>query len=200
MPRQLLLDYGQVISTAQTAADVAELAELAGLPVAEFGPRYWAPRSAYDRGDAALGYWTAVLGAAPEPERLRLLVELDTRSWLRLDQDVLAVLDDVHAAGVAVSLLSNAPHALAAALVGHPALDRFRHLLFSAELGLVKPDPQIFTVAAERLGAAPAEVVFVDDRPENVRAAAQVGMHAVLYTGTADCLRRLHPTLADRPG
>jgi putative hydrolase of the HAD superfamily len=197
-PRQLLLDYAQVISSPQTADDIAGLATLAGLPADEFTRRYWAHRAPYDRGGSALAYWSEVLGLAPTAARLSRLVEYDTRSWLRLDPDVLTVLDGFHRAGIAVSLLSNLPRELAAAVAGLPALARFRQLLFSFELGLVKPDPRIFTAAAVRLDAVPDEVVFVDDRPENVRAATTVGMHAVTYTGTADCLARLHPCL--RPG
>lgn len=189
--RHLLLDYGQVISTPQDPADLAELAALAGLAPDAFAARYWPPRLAYDQGGPERDYWGAVCGTAPDERLLRRLVELDTRSWLRLDPDVLAVLDGFHTAGIPVSLLSNAPRALAAALVGNPALDRFAHLLFSAELDLVKPDPRIFAVAADRLGAPASDIVFVDDRPENVRAAAAVGMHAVVYTGSAACLRGL---------
>lgn len=191
MPRQLLLDYGQVISSAQEPADVAALAELAGLPVARLAERYWGPRVHYDRGGSAAAYWAAVCGAEPDEGLLRRLVELDTRSWLRLDPAALAVLDELRAAGVELSLLSNAPRELALALGRHPVLDGFRQLLFSAELGMVKPDPRIFVLAAERLGTAPDEIVFVDDRAENVRAAAEVGMHAVHYRGAADALRAL---------
>ena len=199
-PRQLLLDYGQVISTAQAADDVAELAACAELAPAEFGRRYWAHRPPYDRGGTALAYWTDVLGGAPGPGRLRRLVELDTASWLRLDPAVLAVLDDVHAAGIAVSLLSNAPRELAVALAADPTFGPFRELLFSAELGLVKPDPQIFRAAAARLAAAPGDVVFVDDRPENVQAAAAVGMHGITYTGSAECLAELLTGVLMPPG
>jgi putative hydrolase of the HAD superfamily len=194
-PRQLLLDYAQVISIPQTAEDIAGLAALAGLPTEEFTSRYWAHRAPYDRGGSAPAYWAAVLGVAPTADRLIRLVEYDSRSWLRLDPAVLAVLDGFHRAGIAVSLLSNLPRELAAAVAALPAFTPFRQLLFSFELGMVKPDPRIFTAAAARLDAAPGEVLFVDDRSENVRAATTVGMHAVTYTGTADCLARLHRRL-----
>jgi putative hydrolase of the HAD superfamily len=194
-PRQLLLDYAQVISIPQPADDIAGLAALAGLPTDEFTRRYWAHRRGYDRGGSAAAYWGEVLGVAPTADRLRRLVEHDTRSWLHLDPAVLAVLDGFHRAGIAVSLLSNLPRELAAAVAGLPAFARFRTLLFSSELGLVKPDSRIFTAAAARLDAEPGEVVFVDDRPANVRAASTVGMLAVTYTGTADGLARLRPHL-----
>ena len=46
---------------------------------------------------------------------------------------------------------------------------------------MAKPEPAIFHLAAERLGLAPAECVFVDDWDKNVEAARDVGMQAVLY-------------------
>jgi putative hydrolase of the HAD superfamily len=82
--RQLLIDFGEVVSRAQPAADIAALAADAGLPVAEFTARYWAHRPGYDRGASALGYWTAVLGHEPGAALLRRLVERDVASWCTL--------------------------------------------------------------------------------------------------------------------
>ncbi|WP_199514862.1 HAD-IA family hydrolase [Nucisporomicrobium flavum] len=185
--RQLLIDFGEVISLAQPAAAVAALAVDAGLPAAEFTARYWAHRPGYDRGASALGYWTAVLGHEPGKAQLRRLVARDVASWLHLDAGTLALLDQVHATGVPMSLLSNAPRELARELERHPALRPFAHLLFSADLSLVKPDTAIFTAALGALGAAPADVVFVDDRADNVAAAAALGLRACLFTATSAC-------------
>ena len=57
----------------------------------------------------------------------------------------------------------------------------FELLVISAEEGLAKPDPRIYQIAVERLGLRPPEVVFLDDRVENVAAAHQLGMRAVHY-------------------
>lgn len=54
-------------------------------------------------------------------------------------------------------------------------------VLCSAELGVGKPDPAIFLWAAQRLGLAPAQVLFVDDKATNVAAAAACGMRAHWY-------------------
>lgn len=184
----LLVDFGEVISVAQPTDEVAALAALAGLPVGEFSRRYWAHRPAYDAGGTALAYWTEIIGAAPDGARLRRLVELDVASWLHLNPRTLLLLDAVHGAGTPVSLLSNAPRELARALDRHADLKPFAHLLFSADLGLVKPNPAIFTVALAALGAAPGDVVFVDDRRANVEAAAALGLRGTVFTGTPACL------------
>ncbi|MEV4640510.1 HAD-IA family hydrolase [Actinoplanes sp. NPDC049548] len=185
---QLLIDFGEVVSVAQPAADVAAMAAAAGMPLIEFTARYWAHRPGYDRGRRARDYWRDVLGAGPGAVLLHRLVELDVASWLHLNPDTLRMLEVVRAAGVPVSLLSNAPRELARELDRHPALRSFARRLFSADLGLTKPDPAAFTAALGVLGAHPGDVVFVDDRAENVAVAAELGLRARRFTGTPESL------------
>ncbi len=181
--RQLLLDYGQVISRPPGTAALRRLVAAAGVPEAALLQGYWEHRVPYDAGQPAEAYWTAVLGRPPGTEQLRDLVDADVEAWLDLEPAVLDALDRLHAQRTPVSLLSNAPRELGVAIAAHPAFAAFRHLLFSADLGLVKPDPRIYAVAVERLGARPEDVVFVDDRPDNVEAAAAAGLLAVRHTG-----------------
>ena len=54
-------------------------------------------------------------------------------------------------------------------------------IVYSHEVGLRKPDPAIYPLAAQRLGVEPQEVVFLDDVQANVDAALAVGMAAVLH-------------------
>lgn len=72
--------------------------------------------------------------------------------------------------GAPLALLPNASAELARMVDGRPWASLFRHRLYSADLGLAKPAPEIFYELTRRLGADPGEVVFVDDREENVRA------------------------------
>jgi 2-haloacid dehalogenase len=66
--------------------------------------------------------------------------------------------------------------------------DRFRGILVSGEVKLLKPDPAIYWLALDRFRLRPQDALFVDDRLINVEAAAAVGLHAHLFT-TADDLR-----------
>jgi FMN phosphatase YigB (HAD superfamily) len=63
--------------------------------------------------------------------------------------------------------------------------DGFDVLALSHQIGAIKPDPTIYVAAAELAGVEPAEILFVDDRPENVEGALAAGYDAVLYTTTA---------------
>jgi 2-haloacid dehalogenase len=68
---------------------------------------------------------------------------------------------------------------------------RFRDIIVSGEVRLLKPDPAIFYLALDRFRLRPAETLFVDDRAINVEAALGVGMRAHLFTGAADLAARL---------
>lgn len=67
----------------------------------------------------------------------------------------------------------------------------FEGVLVSGEVGLKKPDPQIFALAAERFSLAPGATLYVDDTAANVEAAAALGFRAHRYTDPADLRRAL---------
>jgi 2-haloacid dehalogenase len=68
---------------------------------------------------------------------------------------------------------------------------RFRDIVVSGEVRMLKPDPAIYWLALDRFALRPADALFVDDRRINVEAARAVGMKAHLFTGAADLRARL---------
>jgi 2-haloacid dehalogenase len=68
---------------------------------------------------------------------------------------------------------------------------RFRDIVVSGEVKLLKPDPAIYYLALDRFGVRPQEALFIDDRLINVEAAEAVGMHAHLFTTAEDLRARL---------
>jgi putative hydrolase of the HAD superfamily len=104
--------------------------------------------------------------------------------WRRAQVAIEANLELVRSlrGGYRCSVLSNADRSLRARLEQEL---RWHHLfddiVVSAEVGMAKPKPEIFRLAADRLGLPPAACVFVDDWDKNVEAARAVGMQAVLH-------------------
>ncbi len=81
-----------------------------------------------------------------------------------------------------LGLLSNADVSLRAHLRSDLGIhDLFDDIVCSAEVGVAKPDPAVYRLAARRLGLEPADCVFVDDLDANVGAARQVGMQGILF-------------------
>lgn len=86
--------------------------------------------------------------------------------------------------GLITGILTNAGSQFRETFLAAYALHEYvDHIIISAEVGLAKPEPEIYHLAAKQLGVEPREAVFVDDREENVIGAEEAGMRAILYTG-----------------
>jgi putative hydrolase of the HAD superfamily len=185
----LLVDFGEVISRPQPEELVRAMAAEAGVELELFRERYWANRPEYDRGASAQSFWSAVAGRPLDADgQLERLIELDNASWSVINEDTMRVLGEARDRGHSLSLLSNAPHEFADTMVSSPVLADFEHVIFSAWIGVIKPDPGAFAAAVQRVGRPPEEILFVDDREANVEGARAAGLRAVQFT-SAERLR-----------
>jgi putative hydrolase of the HAD superfamily len=182
----LLFDYGNVVCYPQSPEAVARLAAVARRPVPEFAAAYWEHRLRYDLTELdGPAYWQRVgasLGRSFSGAEVGELTRLDVESWQRLNPGTLALARDMAAGGYRLALLSNAPAEVAREVAALPLAALFEHCLFSCFLGVAKPDPAIYRAVLGRLGARPADVIFLDDRPENVAGAETLGIRSVLFT------------------
>jgi putative hydrolase of the HAD superfamily len=198
--RTVLVDYGEVLSESQPPETLDAMAQLTAMAVPTFVERYWQYRPSYDRGGSARAFWSSMISAEMEDQAtLDELVRLDITSWSDINEHTLEVLEDVRRREVSLSLLSNAPRELASALRRDSIFELFDHLIFSSELGLVKPEPGIFEAAIEIVSAPPSEILFVDDRAANVEAAVDAGMQAILFSSAAQLQAELGRWLAQVP-
>jgi putative hydrolase of the HAD superfamily len=139
-------------------------------------------------GQPSRRYWETVLARPVAGEELAGLVGADVGGWLHLDPETIDVLRDAHGRGTRMTLLSNAPHELADVVETLPELDFFDDYVFSARIGVAKPEPAAFEAALEVMGLPPGDVLFIDDREANVAGARAVGLDARRYT-SAEALR-----------
>jgi putative hydrolase of the HAD superfamily len=185
-PAWVVFDYGGVVCTYQPDADVAALASAAGVGVPEFQGAYWAYRLSHDRAELdGTAYWAkvaAALGRSFPASQTAELIRLDIASWVHLQAGTVALIEDLAAAGHRLALLSNAPAEIAEVVAALPVARHFSHCAFSCYLRSVKPEPDCYRAVLAMLGARPADVVFLDDRPENVAAAVALGMRGVHFT------------------
>jgi putative hydrolase of the HAD superfamily len=187
--RWVVFDFGQVIGLRTEA--VPSLAARLGASVPEFEAGYWAHRAGYDLTGDDLAYWRAVLGPAGIAVGAELaaeLTELDEAGWLRVDPAALALVVELFEAGVPLAILSNAPRSFGRAVEAQPWAKYFRTLLFSADLGVSKPDRAIYETLLDRIDAVAADCFFTDDRQANVDGAVAAGLRAERWQG-ADALR-----------
>ncbi|GAA3967467.1 HAD family hydrolase [Thermobifida alba] len=196
----VVLDYGEVLSVPPPPAVRARLEELSAVAAEKFWDAYWQERRAYDSGLDSREYWDRVgarLGVSWEPAVRQELWATDVGGWLLPDPEAAALVARLAAGPTRLALLSNAPHDLAGALRRAPLLRGFDSLFFSCEIGLCKPDPAVYEHVLRELGVEPGETLFVDDREENVRAAAELGIRVHHHTGVAELAGLLQQLLRD---
>lgn len=88
--------------------------------------------------------------------------------------------------GVTIGIISNTNEAHVAWLDEHlPELQQFDLVIMSNEVGMAKPDPEIFRLALELLEVAPDQTIFIDDLAENVQAAQALGLYGIVHTDWA---------------
>lgn len=97
------------------------------------------------------------------------------------------ILERLSGRGVRQAVLSNWPPSLRNFLDHHDLTRYFDEIVVSAEEGVLKPDPQLFQVALDRLGLTPGEVLLIGDDPINdVEPARAMGMPVIHFNPRLD--------------
>ncbi|RDI43248.1 HAD-IA family hydrolase [Nocardia mexicana] len=185
----VIFDYNGVIGLQPTLPQWIGLADLARWHphrLERFQTAFWSARESYDSGESGdADFWTEVLGRRPTPELLTRLRAVDTTLWTRTDDRVVALLHRARRADLPMVLLSNAPHPVSDALDASDWRPLMTDALYSARLGMNKPHLDTYRNALAATGVRdPGRVLFVDDRADNCRAAAHLGLRTLHYTGT----------------
>ncbi len=190
--RGLLVDFGGVLTT-DVFVSFAAFCKARALPADTVRDRFMSDPEA--RGLLA----DLETGKLTEPEfepRFAAVLGVDAAGLVDglfggMQSDT-AMVDAVRAArraGIRTGLLSNS--------WGVERYDRawlaelFDAWVISGEVGMRKPDPDIYPLAAERLGLEPAQIVFVDDLPGNLKPARAFGMTTVHHQRAEDTLAEL---------
>lgn len=102
---------------------------------------------------------------------------------LRPCEPVLELVDRARTAGIGTAVLSNSwgtgdydPYD------GYNLDDHFDAVVISDQVGLRKPDPAIYQLAADKLGVSTSDCIFVDDTEHNLPPADALGMTVVYFT------------------
>lgn len=198
-----VFDYGGVLTTPMSDSIAAWL-DRDGIDPASFSRtlKAWLSRSAPDgtpihrleTGELSTAEFDALLAAelvgkdggtvAPEDLLSGLFAQM------RPDLAMFDLVQDVKAAGVGVALLSNSwgntyPRERIDAV--------FDLVVISGEVGMRKPEPEIFELALDRIGLPAGECVFVDDMAHNITAAERAGLAGIVHRTFDQTARELEP-------
>lgn len=194
--KAVLFDYGLVLTGPAHPPAWERMKSLLHAEEAPFHAAYWRYRQDYDSG-ALTGeaYWRHIVEDLGEPPDAALraltkaLIDADTDLWTYPNQPMIDWAASLQAAKVFTGILSNLGDAMEAGVRERcPWLGAFNHLTFSHRLRTTKPDPAIYAHAAGGLGVPPAEILFIDDREDNIAGALAAGMQAIRYLDHASFL------------
>jgi putative hydrolase of the HAD superfamily len=186
-----------VLSTSPDPAAWARMLSVTNLSQEQLHRGYWAHRHAYDRGDlTAESFWNhaaAPTHAILTPEQLTALIAADVDYWSTLNPPMLAWARSLQQARIPTGILSNMPGPMETGLrARYRWIDDFTHNTWSHALNLAKPEPAIYRHAAEGLRTPPENILFIDDRTENIEAALAAGMQAIHYTTHNAFVEEMH--------
>jgi putative hydrolase of the HAD superfamily len=184
----VLFDYGMVLSGPPDPFARQRMERILGVDEETFRKAYWKYRDAYDRGTlVGVSYWNRVADDLNKPlddAVLSALIDADNTLWTRPNLPMIDWASRLQRAGIKTGILSNIGDDMEAGIRARfPWLAEFDHHTFSHRLGIAKPDAAIYLHAAAGLGVPCGEILFVDDKEENILAARAVGMVAVQYGG-----------------
>ncbi len=204
-PQAILFDLFHTLIDLRSGASGPSTPEFLGID-----PIVWSKKVVEESPHHALGEVTdgyeslrlivhAIDPVIPEEqirEAARLRPARFRAALLNVRPAILASLTRLRARGLRLGLISNAGIDEVSAWLESPLAPLFDVALFSCHEALMKPNPQIYLRAAEKLGVPPGECLFVGDggsrEHEGARAA---GMASVLLLGL---LRESYPDIADQ--
>ena len=161
--------------------------EIFDRPESEFRAAYWAPRHDYDRGFlTGPAYWRTAghyAGRSLTDLQVSHLIDADNALWTQVNQPMVDWALRLQHAKTPTGVLSNLGDSMTEGVVARQSwLAGFDHLVWSHSLRLAKPDPEIYRHAAEGFGYKPENILFIDDREDNVIGGIASGMQVIHYT------------------
>jgi putative hydrolase of the HAD superfamily len=186
----LLFDLFGVIAKPQGTAARDRLESVAGVPGPQFWEAYWRLRPPYDAGRIdGPGYWHGLgtsLGSGFADGVVAELIKADIASWSDVDSEMVDFVLELRRSGYRLGLLSNIPMEIATEYRRRSWLDVFHTVAFSCEIGHAKPEPDAYAWAVRVLGSTESEVLFIDDRSENIVAAEAMGIRGHLFVSISE--------------
>jgi putative hydrolase of the HAD superfamily len=181
----IIFDYGMVLSNPADPAAHHELITIFGAPAEDFEREYWAHRHAYDAGEFdGAGYWHRCAqgaGVTLSAEQIRHLIANDIRMWSIPNPVMVDWAVTISRSGFKTGILSNIPFEIADVFKETDWVKGFTHNTWSCYLRMAKPDPAIYHHVLNAIQTPAEEVLFLDDRQENVLSAEAVGIQGILF-------------------
>ena len=194
--RAVIFDYGMVLTGPPDTEAHDAMVRITGLPADRFETLYWSDRHAYDEGKlTGIAFWQKFLRDANldlAPSAVDELNQYDARMWTTQNPAMVAWQGRLKQHGMRTAILSNMGDSVLESIKREfNWISRFDVLVWSYQLHMAKPDPEIYLYTLQQLGTRPDETLFLDDKQVNVDAAVDLGMKAIQFSDVEKLRRDL---------
>ncbi len=192
MVNSIIFDYGEVISVSSKKVNPRErVAKAFGVNEEilkdAIGKHIMNFRTGKMREEQ---FWQEVgrsLGKVVPPE-VPTLWRKSFQDSFAVDTEILDYISKLKKRRIKVAVLSNNIQPWVEIIRNFGGYNGFDVVVNSCEVGMAKPDPEIYKLTLSKLGSKPEETIFIDDRVENLIPAQKIGMKVILATDRASVL------------
>lgn len=185
--RAVVFDYGMVLTGPPDPAAYAELQRISGLSSERLDHFYWADRHAYDEGKlTGMTFWQKIVrdaGLSLSDATIAELNDWDARMWTTQNPAMVAWHGRLRERGLKTAILSNMGDSVHESIErAFDWIGRFDVRVWSYELRVAKPDPEIYEHVLQKLEVRPEEALFLDDKLVNIEAAHALRMKGIVFS------------------
>jgi putative hydrolase of the HAD superfamily len=186
-PQAIVFDFGGVLTGSPDREAVVQfIRQTHQLSEADFEKVNQEKRLAVKAGKTDEEFWIAYA----KEHGIRLLSNWSEdfhsvmKSAVGANPEMFALVERLKGANVPVALLSNIDPRLSKLIRSYGYYELFEPCLLSHEIGVEKPDVKAFEILLKELALPAQDVVFIDDKQENVEAAKKLGIDAIVFEST----------------
>lgn len=192
-PKAVVFDWGNVLAYEDRNVVVKFMCDTLNLSESEFETANLEKRKAVKEGRSDVDFWIefAHAKAMALPSDWPLSYKEALKASVGADPEMFALIEELKEKKIQTGLLSNINDRYTKLIRDFGFYDPFKPCLLSCEIGLEKPHPEAYSALLEAIQLAPDEIVFIDDKTENVEAAKKMGIDAIVFESPAQIRKEL---------
>ncbi len=200
-PQAIVFDFGGVLTTEPNREVVVQfLRNTFDLSSEEFEKVNQQKKKAVQSGKTDEEFWLehAKKTGIKLPSSWAKDFKSAMKQCIGINEKMFALVDRLKQKGLTVALLSNIDPRLSAYIREFGFYEPFNPCLLSCNIGLEKPDIKAYEYLLNELKLPAKDIVFIDDRLENIDAAKRAGLDAVLFVSQEHLQKELETRLGER--
>lgn len=123
------------------------------------------------------------------PKRLEKVIIKGYRKLFTENKELYKYAYRLKKRGYKIAILSDQWVFSKKALINEKLLKKFNAVVVSSDIGIRKPNPEIYKLTLKKLGVNPEESIFIDNRKWNLKPAKKLGMKTILFKNNKQAIR-----------